>query len=45
MMTEAEMEYNRLLGFFPRAIDLNLTEAFSFFAFVKGRRKCPVQVK
>lgn len=33
-MTGAEIEYSRMFGFFPKAVDLNLTEAFAlFFAY------------
>lgn len=30
-MTRAEIEYSRLFGFFPKAVDLTLTEAFALF--------------
>lgn len=30
-MTGAEIEYSRMFGFFPKAGDLNLTEAFALF--------------
>lgn len=30
-MTGAEIEYSGLFGFFPKAVDLNLTEAFALF--------------
>lgn len=30
-MTGAEIKYSRLFGFFPKAVDLNLDEAFAVF--------------
>lgn len=30
-MAGAEIEYSRLFGFFPKAVDLNLDEAFAIF--------------
>ena len=31
VITGAEIQYSRLFGFFPKAVDLNLTEAFALF--------------
>lgn len=41
IVTEAEIEYSRLFGFFPNPVDFILPEAF-IFSIIKDKRDCVV---